>query len=95
MAIEASKTGFSPLKVGCPVCESLPYAPCKEDGKLIIHRAPQFHTERNALWNETDRQMKAEAAAKLAAEETAKNPQPEPVHESVPPTNPANEKPTP
>lgn len=81
MAIETSKHGFSPLKVGCPVCESNPFMPCKNDkGQLVVSIKPQFHVERTRLWEEATRpKSEPETAAEVV--------------EAVPPTNPANEKP--
>lgn len=80
MAIETSKHGFSPLKVGCPVCESNPFMPCKNDkGQLVVSIKPQFHAERTRLWEE--------------ATKPKPEPEPTPEPEAVPPTNPANEKP--
>jgi hypothetical protein len=70
MSTQVSKHGFSPMKVMCPVCESIPFVPCKENGRAVIHPfKPQFHAEREAVHVAEQERIAAELAAK---EETAK-----------------------
>jgi len=82
MSTVASKTGFSPLKVKCPLCESAPFKACKENDRAVIHPyKPEFHAEREAAY--------------LASVQPEPEPTPEPVpeEEKSPPTQPGNEPP--
>jgi len=54
MSTKVSKNGFAPMKVMCPVCESIPYSPCRENNRAVIHPfKPQFHAEREAVYLES------------------------------------------
>jgi len=54
MSTKVSEHSFSLLKVKCPLCESKPFTPCKENDHPVIHPfKPQFHAEREAAYLES------------------------------------------
>jgi hypothetical protein len=54
MSTKVSEHAFSPLKVKCPLCESEPFKPCKENDRPVIHPfKPEFHAEREAAYLES------------------------------------------
>lgn len=54
MSTQVSEHRFAPLKVKCPLCESKPGTPCRENDRPVIHPfKPQFHAERDAAYVES------------------------------------------
>jgi hypothetical protein len=79
MSTKVSEHAFSPLKVKCPLCESEPFKPCKENDRPVIHPfKPEFHAEREAAYLESIKPKEETGTVEPAEVEAV----PEPTHES-------------